>query len=512
MEDDRITNSIRNMIYGTVRYIILFLGPFIIRTFIIYNLGIEYVGVATLFSSILQVLSLSELGFSTAIIYSLYKPVANNDIQVICKLMGFYRKVYRYVGMTILVVGMIVCPFVKYLIKGDYPTEINIYIVFLLLLINTAFSYFFYGYKSALFIAYQRNDITSKTQLVSNVTMYIIQIFILLICKSYYGYLGCLIFGTVFNNVLMQFYAKKLFPEIECKPGISKDEQKKLLKSVVELFGHQLDVVIITSADNIVVSSFLGLGILTIYGNYNVIISGLIGLLMMVSNSFLASIGNSIAVESKEKNYRNFLDFTYMIITITGICTVMMFVLFQDFMTLWMGRERVLNVSVVFLMCLNFYARMAKRPGNTYKEARGLWSFDVFKPYVAGAINLALNIFLVTRIGLYGVVISTIFSLAVVEAPWEMAVLFKHYFGNGQGKYIKIHLESIMKMLVVGGVVYFLSRYFLVQTFAMFSIKAILLFFACITMYFIFSLKDEGFLYIIKVCKRQMDLRRKNGN
>lgn len=505
---DRIRNSFRNMFYGLIKYIVLFIFPFIMRTTIIYNFGVEYAGISSLFSSILQVLNLSELGFSTVVIYALYEPVAKNDTDRICKLLSFYRKIYLIIGAFILGTGLVICPFVQYFINGQYPTEININIIFLLLLINTSSSYLICGYKSTIFVVYQRDDMSSKMQLVANLCMYTLQLVSLFVLKNYYAYTISMIIGTLINNFLIYRYTNKMFPNLQCRGRLDAQESKTLLKKVSTLFGHQLDVVIITSADSIVISSFLGLKTLTMYGNYYTIVSALLGMLIMIANSFLASIGNSIAIETKEKNYDSFLKFTYFIINITGICSILMFILYQDFMTIWMGSDLLLDDKIVLLMCFSFFVRLWKRPGNMYKEARGLWDKDMLKPYVAGLTNLALNIFLVRYIGLYGVIISTIVSMWLIEKPWETYVLFHYYFKDGLGLYIKKQAYFIVKILSVGVISYLVMLRFSATSIPMFFLKAFISVVLVTGLFAVISFRDKEFKYIISSFKKVIKLRK----
>lgn len=495
-KSERITNSIRNVFYGTISYIIAFIFPFLTRTIIIYKFGVEYAGITSLFSSILQVLNLSELGFSTAVVYALYEPISKNDNDKICCLISFFRKIYKFIGIFIFCAGIIICPFIKHLIKGTYPSNINIYVIFLLLLMNTALSYLFWGYKSILFVAYQRSDMTSKAQVFSNIIMYILQIISLVLIKNFYAFIICMLIGTFTNNLLLQINSKKMYPQIKPYGLLPNDEKNKLLKKVGTLFGHQLDGVIITSADNIIISIFLGLNTLTIYGNYNIISNALISMLVMVAHSFGASIGNSLAIETKEKNYKNFIDFSYMLINLSGICAILMFILFQDFMRIWMGSEMLLDTKIVLLLCLSFYIRMAKRPGNTYKVENGLWEADMLKPYIAGISNLVLNIIFVQFIGLYGVILSTIISLEIIEKPWETYVLFKHYFEKGLKKYITIQLYSLIKLTLIGTIVYLISLFFPASNFIYFFVKALITASIVCLFFIITSLRDSEYIYV----------------
>lgn len=185
----RTQNAIRNIFTGVFNKIIILLFPFVIRTVIIKKLGTEYLGLSSLFTSILQVLNLTELGFSSAIVFSLYKPIAEKDDNRICSIMNFYKRIYRIIGFIILVMGLIVLPFLPNFIKGSYPSDINLYILYLIYLFNTVITYYLFAYKSALLNAMQRNDIINNVNSITVIIQYILQIIILYCTKNYYIYM-----------------------------------------------------------------------------------------------------------------------------------------------------------------------------------------------------------------------------------------------------------------------------------------------------------------------------------
>lgn len=501
IENDRIKNSSRNLAFGVLKYTVTLLCPFVIRTILIYKLGVEYAGINSLFSSILQVLSLSELGFSTVVVYTLYEPVAKKNIKKICSLLSFFKKIYKYCGLFILAMGLGVAPFVRHFINGGYPNDINIYSVFILLLINTAISYLFCGYKSVLFSANQRDDILSKSSVISSLVTYLLQIGALVIFENYYLFVISMLMGTLLNNVLMNIYAEKMYPGVSCIGDIESREKKKLFKSVGALFGHQLDMVIINSADNLIISMFLGLNMIAIYNNYFYILSGVLSILIMVSNSFAGSIGNSIAIESKEKNYNTFINFTYFIGTISSLGVIMLFILYQDFMLIWMGQHMLLDIWIVLLICFSLYVRQFRRSLSTYKIAAGIWKKDWLKPYIAGFMNIILNIILVKYIGLYGVILSTIFCFCFIDIPWETIVFFKGYFKDGLAKYLKVQFVLLCKTIGIGAAAFYISTYIYATTISMLMIKFIAVLFIVVLLFVICSYKDDEFKYVVRKVK-----------
>lgn len=493
VDNSRINNSMKNLFYGTIKYLIMIVVPFIIRTILIYKLGTEYAGVTSLFSSILQVLSLTELGFSSAVVFSLYDPVARNDNAKISALLGLFKRIYIVCGTIILVIGFCICPFIKILITGDYPLDINIYLIFIMLLVNTAVSYLLCGYKSVLFIAFQRDDVVSKCQILSNILMYILQIVNLLTQANYTLYVVCMILGTVANSIFMYIYSKRMFPDITACGIVDENEKKHIYSNVKALFGHQLDMVVITSADNIVISAFIGLYTLTVYNNYYYVVSAVLSMLIMVANAFVASIGNSIAIENMDKNYKDFLSFTYSLGIVNVGATVMMLVLFQDFMEIWMGASRLFDFSTVVLLVFSFYIRQFRRSILTYKNASGVWHLDKYKPYVAAGFNVIINIILVKIVGINGVIISTILSMVLIEIPWETMAIFKGYFKRNVTQYFRIQTTLIFKLMIISSICLYLGNLYHAVSIFQFLIKGVVTFIFTSLLLFVLSARDYEF-------------------
>ena len=212
MEYSRTAHAKKNMIAGLINKIAILIVQFIVRTLLIKKLGADYLGLNNLFSSILQVLNMAELGFSSAIVFSLYKPVAEHNDVMICALMKFYRNVYKIVGLVILVVGSILTPFLPYLISGSYPIDINIYVLFWIFLLNTVFSYLAFAYKNVLLTSTQRQDIVSNISSVLDVTKGIVQIFSIVVLKNYYVYIIWNVIFTIINNIIIARITNRMYP------------------------------------------------------------------------------------------------------------------------------------------------------------------------------------------------------------------------------------------------------------------------------------------------------------
>ena len=239
--------------------------PFLIRTVLIKKIGIEYAGLNSLFSSILQVLNLTELGFASAVVYSMYKPIAEDDKDTICALLNFYKRVYFIIGLVILALGTAVMPFLPHLIKGNVPQDINIYVLYSIYLVNTSLSYLLFGYKNSLLNAHQRRDVISNILTITQGLMNICQLLILVTIKNYYLYVLMMPIFTVLNNVMVGIETKRMFPEYSCKGKLDISVKKDIRKKVAGLMISKLAQTSRNSFDSIFISAFLGLAMTTIY-------------------------------------------------------------------------------------------------------------------------------------------------------------------------------------------------------------------------------------------------------
>lgn len=473
MKLDRVKNAKRNMVFGLISKIVSIVLPFLIRTVIIRTLGAEYLGLNGLFASILQVLNMSELGFSSAVVFSMYRPIAENDDESICALLNFYRKVYRIIGTCILIAGLIILPFLKYLIKdGAVPEGINIYILYGFYLANTVISYFLFAYKTSILYAFQRTDVTSRTLTLTQGMMYVVQIVVLLVLRNYYIYLIMLPIFTILNNLINAWKIKRLFPQYVCRGRIHERELASVKKQVPGLMINKICHTSRNALDNIFISAFLGLSVSAMYGNYYYIMNAVVTVLIIFNNSVLAGVGNSQVTESREKNYETMEKLNFVYMWITGWCTICFLNLYQPFIGLSFGKDMLFEMPIVCLFCIYFYIMEMGVVRGVYADAAGLWWETRYVYITETIINLVLNYLLVQWIGVAGIIIATIVSLLFVNFIFGSRVVFRCYFKNGKigsyfmqhGKYAAVTLvTAVLSTLIISripgeGVTAFLLR------------------------------------------------------
>lgn len=445
---DRTNNSFRNVFFGYINKFLGLICPFLIRTFMVRYLGAEYLGLNSLFASLLQVLNLAELGFSSAVVFSMYKPVAENNDVTICALLQLYKRIYQIVGVVISVLGVMLLPFLECFINGGYP-DINIHLVYVLYLFNTVLSYELSAYKTCLLEAYQRTDIESKIASLINSMMYVCQIFGIILFKDYYVYMVLMPIFTIITNLVRSFIVTKMFPEYIPKGRISSEIKAEISAKVKALIVYKIGNIVSNAVDNIIISSFLGLSLLAIYNNYYYIISALFGFLMIYYNAVKAGIGNSIVLDSVEKNEEDFNCFYFAQAWIVGWASICLVCLFQNFMVIWMGKEQLLPFYMVLLLAVYFYVWKIHDIVHTYKDALGMWEEDKWRPLISSGVNLIGNLFLVNKFGLPGIVISTIIAEIVVTMPWAPPILYRNYFD----KSCKIYYFSLIRYTVITSII-----------------------------------------------------------
>lgn len=498
MELDRTKNALRNIIWGVVEKITLLLLPFITRTVLIKILGAEYLGLNTLFVSILQVLSVSELGFGSAIVFSMYKPIAEDDNKTLCALLNLYKKIYHYVGSAILVMGIAIIPFLHLFVKGDVPADVNLYSLYLIFLLNTVISYFLFAYKTALFSAFQRNDVQSKRNSLISFVSNSLQIILLLTLHNYYAYVLVIPLGTVLTNLVNAYYAKKMYPDIVCEGDISKEMKDDIKKRIIGLIFHKFHSVTYATVDALVISSFLGLKPLALYNNYTAIINVFIGLLLIISNSLTAGIGNKMVLDSKENNYKEFKTLMFSYSWISSFFIAILAAIMQNFMILWLGKDFLLPVSTLLLLLFNFtLTHVVNTVALIYRQSAGLWWEDRYRFVVMALVNLIFSLILVNYIGINGVVLSTTIITLFISIPWGTWVLYKYYFDKPMHEYWKLSIMYYSVTIFVGLISFWIGNVWITSnSLIAFLVKIVIVFYVSNILFIIFYHRLPEFKYM----------------
>lgn len=459
MRLDRKKNAVRGMVAGTINKIVVMFLPFVMRTIILYYLGTQYLGLSSLFTSVISLFCLTELGIGGAMVYSMYKPIAEDDVNTICALLNLYKKLYRIIGSIICGIGILFLPFLSNVITGDIPSELNIYVLYLIYLSNSVLTYFLFSYKNSLLDAFQRKDIDLNVNSILTFSEYTIQIILVLLTRNYYAYVVIFPIFTVLGNLIRAYIVSKKYPQYICRGEISKAQQKSIFSKIGALSFHKIGYVVSLSVSNIIVSALCGLTAVAIYGNYNYVITSILSIANIIFVSFTPGIANKMLLESKENNEITFYNLLFVNMWFTiWFCTCMV-VLCQHFMRLWVGENLLLPTFTIFLFAFSLYLQMMRKVVCIYNDAAGIWKEDKFKPIFGAIFNIAVSIIFTKLYGLIGVVIGFSLSFLLIEIPWETYVLYKYYFQKSVFCYLKKMLPYTSALIVSVVICYWLCSF-----------------------------------------------------
>ena len=446
MKIERTRNAARNIVFDGMLKLLNIIIPFFLRSIMLHYLGVEYLGLSGLFRSILSFLNLAELGVGSAMVFSMYKPIAEDDTGAICALVRLYRTFYRVIGLFIAVVGLALTPFLRNLIDGDIPADINLYILYFMNLGSTVLTYWLFAYKRSLLDAHQRTDVISKVSLCTQFVEYILKIPALIIFRNYYLFLGVQLAAQVAINILTALQVNRMYPEYTPRGHLPREKVMDIVHRVRDLFTSKFSSVVFNFADTMVISAFMGLTALAVYQNYYFVITALRTFIEVIIGACIAGIGNSLVTESEEKNYRDLARLTMLFGWLMGVGSTMLLCLYQPFMQIWMGRENMLTFNYVICFVIYFYTMGMNKLINMFKDAAGIWHKDRFRPLVAALVNLGLNLATVRWLGLYGVLLSSVVSIVAVQIPWLFHNMFQEIFPR---KYLWQYVRAFSSLAAV---------------------------------------------------------------
>ncbi len=436
MKLDFIKNTKRNAIAYFISQCVATVFPFLRKTLFLWILGSEYLGLNGLFFSILGMLMLSEMGFGKAIVSYMYKPVAEDNNELLCAYLGFFRKVYHLVGGFIFISGLCVMPFLKYFIHGHIPSDVNLYVLYLLFLLKTAVGYFFFAYRGAVFAAHHRGDITTYIGILTGGTEFLLSCLVLWLTHNYYYYVYVLIGCALLNNVCVMIASKKYYPEMVPRGKLPSQDVKRILSDVKAIFMHKIGAVLSSSFDTLAISSFLGLTPVASFGNYGHIKDAVGSMAGGLCYSMLGGFGNKIYTESKEENFRLLMKAHRLLICIILWGGSMLLALYQPFMIIWTRKDPMMvrHFLTPLLMVIWFYELQSRETLRMFKTAASLWQPDKWKAVVAGIVNLALNLTFINvfpdKYKLDGVILATLLTDVFIQMPWESYAVFTAFFGR----------------------------------------------------------------------------------
>ena len=454
----RTNNSIKNTIGSIVANISIIIIGVIAQAIFIKILGTEYLGINGLFTNIISMLGIVELGIGSAIIYNLYKPIAENNISLIKSLMNFYKKSYRVIGIIVFILGICIMPFLDSFV-GNLTIDINIKIVYLLFIIDIVCSYFL-SYKRSILVANQKNYLINVVHIIYTILLNVFQLLILYLTKNYYLYLIIKIVMRMLENIIITIIANKKYSYLKEKDILSldKDIEKDIFKKIKALFFHKIGSFIVLGSDNIIISKFLGIIQVGLYSNYYLIINAVQTLFTQIISSSTASVGNLLVTSNKEDNFKVFKRIRFLNFWLTCFTGISIFIIIESFITIWIGSKYILSELVLMVLIIEYYQKSMRSSYSTFKEAAGIFHEDRFVPLVESILNIVFSIILLNIFGLAGVFMGTIISGLALWCYSYPKFVYKKIFDKKYINYIKETLGYIVLFILIASITYIISK------------------------------------------------------
>lgn len=439
---------------GVLNQIVSNVAAFIYRTVFIYWLSVEYLGITGLFTNIIQVFSLAELGIGSVISYRLYKPIKEDDVDQTAALMHFYKRFYQIMAITILGVGVFVAPFLPYVIRdaSEIPSDVNLYIVYALYIFESATSYTF-AYRQALLDADQKGYLNTFVQMICTCLRYIISIILLYFTRNYTLVLTVGIAVNLVRNIGVYFYVGSNYSDVfRNKSRLVKNEIRQIYKDTSAMMCHRIGATVVTSTDNIVMSMYIGTVAVGKYSNYFLIIQIVQNIMGNLLGGFTASIGNYALAKENADKYQLYKKLRFANMWISVFCTSSLYLLLNPFIGVVWGEDLLFSKEVVLVLCISFFLTSTRIVNSSFSSASGLFLYDKVRPLIESALNLIVSIYLAQKIGIAGVFIGTIVS-SVLTVWWrEPYLLHKHVFKESLKNYYGSYLIWTALLIMITGV------------------------------------------------------------
>ena len=448
--EGRLKKTAKNIATGMIYRVFTMLTAFVVRTVFIKCLSNDYLSVNGLYSSILNMLSLAELGFSTAMVYSMYKPLAEKDYQKLAQIMKLYKRVYFIIGTVILLVGLALVPFLDLIIKNKPDIE-GLTFYYLLFLFNSVISYWFFAYRSSVLQADQKSSVISNYSSVFNLVKTVAQIVVLIVFKNFTVYLLTQMVCTVLQNIAIAIRVKKDYPIFNnSKEELPKEDKKKIFNDVKALMIQKISFKVLNTSDSIIISAFVGINWVGLLSNYIMIEEAIVAVLSQISSSISASLGNFFVKEDKESGYLMFKKIDFMNFWLYGFSAVALITLSNPFVKIWLGDDYVLDKIVIIALFSRFFMEGYISTMSIFRSTLGLFTQGKYLPLLTTAINIALSIGLSYPLGLAGVLLATPISRMCINGWYMPLVIHRDGFNESvKPYYLKLVFRFILLVAVV---------------------------------------------------------------
>ncbi len=433
---DRKLVVIKNSSVGLLSQLVTIVFAFVTRDMFIKYIGMELLGVNSTFTSVLNALSLSELGFESAVVYSLYRPMHDNDIEKINDIINILKVIYRCIGAFFILGSLLWLPFLQYILVDVNLVTSRVYMFFLLQASASICSYFL-AYKRTLLYVNQKEYISKTIDMVVNCALNIVQCITIFIFKSYGIYLLLKFAQILISNIIIHAFCTHYYPYLH-KSKLNLQILKEIVKNVKNIFVGRLAGLVYVSTDSLVISAFINTVTVAYYGNYTIVVTNLKNLTRGLFAPIMPIVGNYLVEEESGAQRENvFLLYTHLRFWLSLMIISPAIILIDDLIEVWLGAEYILPSIITYLFAAEFYIDLVHSASVDYINGMGLFKMDKYIELAGAVSNIVFSILFVQFFGLAGVIAGTVLSQCLFWAGRSTIVYFK---GMGlSGKHFLIY-------------------------------------------------------------------------
>lgn len=498
----RTGNMVRNMKWSYMGTLSTMILGFVVRTVLVHSLGRTFLGLNSLYASVIGVLAIAELGVGSILNTQLYKPVAENDEKTIIAILQLYKKIYRIIAFVVLGIGLALLPYLDVFLKGAENID-NAKGYYLFFLFNTVITYFV-QYKFSISNAEQKNYINTNFDTISTLVMYILQIISLLVFKSYFWFLFVNSLTLFIKALVITFYMNKRYPVLNVREHYFLDDEKKneLKKNIIGGVANKFADSAINQTDSMIISAFVNVDALGLATNYVTLRGYVEKFTKPLLDNHGSTIGNFVSVESKERKVLLMKTLQLYALIIYGLSSLLLFFIATPFVKIWLGNDMTVTNDIVFMIALGMLVSgVGDRPYVLFKGSHGIFHDDWYVSFVSAIVNLVVSIILAIPFGIVGVYIGTVCT-NLVSVIWRPFIFYKKGTDDSVINYFIRLIRNFVIVFMTGFTCNFLfSQVAIDNVFLEIIFRGVVVTVAfsvtCLVVFF----RTEEFKYIIKLVK-----------
>ncbi len=380
----------------------------------------DYLGLDAVFTNIIGLMNLAELGIGSAIAYALYQPLSRRDERMVRGIMQLFQRAYRAIAIFMMVVGVALMPFLT-VIAPEAQGLSHVHLLFGLYLANTVAGYLF-TYKGTLANADQRSYLVTRNHYVFIISLNLAQIFVIYHWRSFFAYAAIQSLFTIAEGIALACLMDHKYPLLKAKERVElpREMTSQMWSNVRKIVVGKIGNTVISSTDNLILSNVVGLSQTGVYSNYALIKSSLQAIVCQFQAAVTASIGNIAALGEREKELDYFWYLNFIITSLYTVTSVCLYNLMQPFIAYWLGGSYLMDRSVLVLTVAIYYFSGVRGIFGTFSSAHGIFDLDAKKTVAEAFANLVISIVLAMRWGIEGVLMGTVISSVLVGLPFEL--------------------------------------------------------------------------------------------